>query len=89
MADQARWWEQYYVRYFVGTAFAVPLLLMLAQQEPWQTAFKNDSSQTWLTGKVLLLSVGLHSATLPAHRSCFSTRCARRFPARPRRTSPS
>jgi hypothetical protein len=49
VADQGRWWEHYYVRYFVGTAFAVPLLLMIGQQDPWKSACAAVSGQGWLT----------------------------------------
>jgi hypothetical protein len=49
MADNARWWEHYYVRYFVGTAFAIPLLLMISHREPWKTLLAGIENEGWLT----------------------------------------
>lgn len=31
MAEKSRWWDHYYVRYFVGSVFAVPLMLALSE----------------------------------------------------------
>ena len=31
MAEKSRWWDHYYVRYFVGSVFAVPLMLTLSK----------------------------------------------------------
>src|ERR1700679_1703730 len=31
MAEKSRWWDHYYVRYFVGSMFAVPLMLALSR----------------------------------------------------------
>ena len=31
MAEKSRWWDHYYVRYFVGSVFAVPLMLALSK----------------------------------------------------------
>jgi hypothetical protein len=33
MAEKSRWWDHYYVRYFVGSVFAVPLMLALSKSE--------------------------------------------------------
>jgi hypothetical protein len=33
MAEKSRWWDHYYVRYFVGSVFAVPLMLVLSKAE--------------------------------------------------------
>jgi hypothetical protein len=50
MADQVRWWEQYYVRYFVGTAAAVPFLVWLAQRQPVAgVAQQIPANAAWLT----------------------------------------
>lgn len=54
MSDNTGWWERYYVRYFVGTAFAVPLLLLLGQKQPWIVELVSLQSQKlkeapWLT----------------------------------------
>jgi hypothetical protein len=31
MAEKSRWWDHYYVRYFVGSVFAIPLMLALSK----------------------------------------------------------
>jgi hypothetical protein len=31
MAEKSRWWDHYYVRYFVGSVFAVPLMVALSK----------------------------------------------------------
>ena len=54
-ADSGRWWEYYYVRYFVGTIYAVPLMYILARQFP-QAA--DQISSTWI-GPTVLVTGGL------------------------------
>lgn len=48
MSSKEGWWEQYYVRYFVGTAVAIPLLILLAQKSDWKIALSEFSAPAWL-----------------------------------------
>lgn len=53
--DRERWWEYYYVRYFVGTIYAVPLLYVLEHQLPQASSWLNDK---WINSS-LLVTAGL------------------------------
>jgi hypothetical protein len=48
MSTTNRWWEQYYVRYFVGTAVAIPLIILLAKSSSWSNAASALTVPNWL-----------------------------------------
>ncbi len=48
MASKDRWWDQYYVRYFVGTAVAIPLLILLAKAPAWGKDAATLCKPDWL-----------------------------------------
>jgi hypothetical protein len=53
--DSGRWWDYYYVRYFVGTIYAIPLIYILEQQFPQASDW---ISNRWI-GSTVLVTAGL------------------------------
>ncbi len=53
--DGGRWWEYYYVRYFVGTVYAIPLMYVLVRQFPQAGDW---TSNKW-TSSAVLVTAGL------------------------------
>ncbi len=47
LAEKSRWWDKYYVRYFVGTVYAVPLLLALAKSSPVKPFLSGLPEDKW------------------------------------------
>jgi hypothetical protein len=47
VAEQSRWWDKYYVRYFVGTVYAVPLLLALPKDSPARSLLAAVPGSNW------------------------------------------
>jgi hypothetical protein len=48
MAEDSRWWDKYYVRYFVGTVYAVPLLIALEKTSPTGSAIVKFAEDKWV-----------------------------------------
>jgi hypothetical protein len=48
MAEGSRWWDKYYVRYFVGTVYAVPLLIALEKTSPAGSAIAQFAEDKWV-----------------------------------------
>jgi len=53
VAENSEWWKNYYVRYFVGTAFAVPLVLVLQKKLLWIGSLGTVSDKAWISATVV------------------------------------
>jgi len=53
MAEKSRWWDHIYVRYFVGSVFAVPLMLALSKTEAVAPLVKITGEDKFLDATVL------------------------------------
>jgi len=53
MAEKSRWWDHYYVRYFVGSVFAVPLMLALSKAEALESLVDGIGNSKLLNATVL------------------------------------
>ena len=58
MAEKSRWWDHYYVRYFVGSVFAVPLMLALSKT-PAVCAMVDVTGDNKLLNATVLGAAGL------------------------------
>lgn len=58
MAEKSQWWDHYYVRYFVGSVFAVPLMLALSKTTPVKDLV-GTLDQTKLLDATVLGAAGL------------------------------
>jgi hypothetical protein len=53
VAEDSRWWDKYYVRYFVGTVYAVPLLVALQKESIPDGAISHLSGDKWVNAAVI------------------------------------
>jgi hypothetical protein len=53
VANDSEWWKNYYVRYFVGTAFAIPLVLILSKNLAWIGDIGDLSQRPWISAVVV------------------------------------
>lgn len=53
MAEDSRWWDKYYVRYFVGTVYAVPLLVALQKDAIPDSAISHLPEDKWVNAAVI------------------------------------
>lgn len=53
MAEKSEWWKNYYVRYFVGSAFAIPLVLILSKKLLWIGSLGTLSERPWISATVV------------------------------------
>jgi hypothetical protein len=77
-AEKSRWWDHYYVRYFVGSVFAVPLMLALSKKEAVKDLI-GTVDQTKILDATVLAAAGLafcYVASAPI-LLLHATRCAR------------
>jgi MFS family permease len=59
MAEKSRWWDHYYVRYFVGSVFAVPLMLALSKAVALKPLVDDDTGDSKLLNATVLGAAGL------------------------------
>jgi hypothetical protein len=52
-AEKSRWWDHYYVRYFVGSVFAVPLMLALSKTHAAKSLVEISPEDKFLNATVL------------------------------------
>jgi hypothetical protein len=53
VAENPDWWKNYYVRYFLGTAFAIPLVLVLSKNVRWIGDLGDFSQKPWMSAVVV------------------------------------
>lgn len=79
MVKAEKWWEQYYVRYYVGAAFAVPLLILLSREKIFPAELKAAASGGWLNAAVVS-AAGLAFCYIASAPILLMHACRGRFP---------
>ena len=49
----SRWWDHYYVRYFVGSVYAVPLMYALSRTDALKSSLGTIDPKQWVDATLL------------------------------------